>query len=205
VEALKSCYQPGLTEAGVDEAGRGALAGPVVAAAVILPADFSDPLIRDSKLLTSRQRNEARKRILAEAVCWGLGMCSVQQIDRENILQAAFSAMHEAIEALGIEADLLLIDGNRFRPHRLAHVCVVKGDRQYASIAAASILAKTYRDELMEELDPVYPAYGWAQNKGYPTRAHREALQRVGLSPWHRRSFACIPAPGLFGTRQEKG
>lgn len=189
---------PHRTEAGVDEAGRGALAGPVVAAAVILPPGYTHPLLIDSKKLTAPQREDARVLILEVALAWGLGMMSVTEVDRQNILQAALSAMHEAIDMLDPAPQHLLVDGNRFRKHDISHTCVIKGDATYTPIAAASILAKTYRDDLMRQLHLQHPHYGWDVNKGYPTPPHRRALLQHGLSPLHRRSFRCLPQPGLF-------
>lgn len=180
----------GLIECGCDEAGRGCLAGPVVAAAVILPEDFAHPLLNDSKQLTERQRELLRPIIEQEALAWGVGSVSPEEIDQINILQASFLAMHRAIDDLVFRPELLLIDGNRFDPYPdIPHVCVVKGDARFTSIAAASILAKTHRDELMIALEKEYPGYGLSGHKGYPTPAHREAIARLGASPIHRRSF----------------
>jgi len=177
-------------EAGLDEAGRGCLAGPVVAAAVVLPSDFSHPLLDDSKKLTHEKRLAVREAILDEALAWNVGMKSAPRIDEINILQANFEAMHEAIAGLDPLPLHLIIDGNAFKTYEsLPHTCIVKGDSKYMSIAAASILAKTYRDEVMEYLDHEYPQYGWKGNKGYPTKAHKEAIQIHGPSPYHRRSF----------------
>lgn len=175
--------------AGVDEAGRGPLAGPVVAAAVILPDGFVHSLIRDSKKLTEAQRLEAREVVQAHALCWNLGIGTVARIEQENILQATFFAMHEAIDGLPETPTQLLVDGNRFRSHAIPHTCIVKGDDKEACIGAASILAKTYRDEIMQMLDALHPQYGWRQNKGYPTKAHKLAVQEWGPTPWHRKSF----------------
>lgn len=182
-------------EAGCDEAGRGCIAGPVCAAAVILPTDFYHPLLNDSKKLTEMQRELLRPVIEQEAIAFGVAFVSHREIDRINILQASFKAMHLALDQLGIRPGFLLIDGNRFTPYRkVPHACIIKGDARYASIAAASILAKTYRDEYMLKLHRKYPVYQWKQNKGYPTMLHREAVAANGLSPYHRRSFACLPA-----------
>lgn len=190
---------PSRTEAGVDEAGRGCLAGPVVAAAVILPPDFDHPLIQDSKKLSHPQRLAARQLILDHCLDWGLGMISAWRIDEVNILNASFEAMTEAVKALSISPDHLAIDGNRFRSTlSLPFTCVVKGDGKYRHIAAASILAKTFRDEIMEMLHGQFPAYHWAQNKGYPTQIHREALAQLGPSPYHRLSFGRDPQLSLF-------
>ena len=177
-------------EAGIDEAGRGCLAGPVVAAAVILPKEFSHPDLNDSKKLSHKKRMELRPFILEHALSWGVGMISAPRIDQVNILNATYEAMHEAIDMLAIHPTFLSIDGNRFRPYPdIPHACIVKGDGKYLNIAAASILAKTYRDELMEMLDETYPGYGWSSNKGYPTRAHKAAIQVKGPCMFHRRSF----------------
>ncbi|MBX5439573.1 MAG: ribonuclease HII [Thermoflavifilum sp.] len=193
---LLSCYQHGGFEAGCDEAGRGCLAGPVFAAAVILPADFYHPMLNDSKQLRADQREILRQYIEQHALSFAVAAASPEEIDRINILQASFQAMHRAIDRLRIRPDRLLIDGNRFKPYRdVPHVCVVKGDGRYAAIAAASILAKTYRDAWMLELHAQYPQYGWDRNKGYPTKDHRLAIQQWGLSPHHRRTFSpCRPA-----------
>lgn len=179
-----------LVECGCDEAGRGCLAGPVVAAAVILPEHFSHPLLNDSKQLTEKQREALRPIIESEALAWGVGIVSSEEIDEINILHASFLAMHRAIDDLVFRPELLLIDGNRFDPYPdIPHVCIVKGDARFTSIAAASILAKTHRDELMIALEEKYPGYGLSGHKGYPTPAHREAIARLGASPIHRRSF----------------
>jgi ribonuclease HII len=189
-QPLLSSFTSGALEAGVDEAGRGALAGPVVAAAVILPPAFENPGIRDSKLLTSKERLALREYIQENALTWGLGVSSVAVIDTVNILNAALAAMNEALAALAFPPELILVDGNRFRTTlSIPYRCVVGGDRTYLSIAAASILAKTYRDEMMEHISQFYPAYGWGENKGYPTTGHRAAITKYGLTPWHRASF----------------
>jgi ribonuclease HII len=189
-ESLFSSFTSGALEAGVDEAGRGALAGPVVAAAVILSPDFSHSGIRDSKLLTSKERLALREYIQENALTWGLGVSGVAVIDSVNILNAAFAAMNEALAALACPPELILVDGNRFRTTlSIPYRCLIGGDRTYLSIAAASILAKTYRDEIMEHLSQFYPAYGWDENKGYPTTRHRTAIAEHGLTPWHRSSF----------------
>lgn len=184
-------------EAGCDEAGRGPLAGPVVAAAVILPKDFFHPLLNDSKKLSSKQRALLEPLIRSEALYVGLGEASVEEIDRVNILQATFLAMHRAIDDLikkGGRPELLLIDGNRFKPYlTLSHKCVIGGDAILASIAAASILAKNRRDRRMHLLASHYPGYGWETNKGYPTRMHREAILMKGFTPHHRRTFVIKP------------
>lgn len=189
----------GRVEAGCDEAGRGCLAGPVTAAAVILPSDFADELINDSKQLSERQRDALRPVIEREAVSWAVAHVSPAEIDRLNILNASILAMHRAIDQLTVRPDALLIDGNRFRPYPgIAHTTIVKGDGKLLSIAAASILAKTHRDELMRELARQFPGYGWEGNKGYPTREHRDAIRRLGVTPHHRRSFTLLPQPSLF-------
>ncbi|MDX1907579.1 MAG: ribonuclease HII [Bacteroidia bacterium] len=186
--AVSYTGQPG--EAGVDEAGRGCLAGPVVAAAVILPPDASLPGLTDSKQLSHAQRMTLRPMIQEMAIAWNIGMASAGRIDEVNILQATYDAMHEAVAGLAVTPVFLSIDGNRFRPYPgIAHACLVKGDSRLLSIAAASVLAKTYRDDLMDLLHAEYPQYGWNQNRGYPTQAHREALLAWGPSPCHRRSF----------------
>ena len=183
-QALRAHFSPlGLMECGCDEAGRGCLAGPVVAAAVILPERFAHPLLNDSKQLTESQRELLRPIIEAEALSWGIGVCSPEEIDQLNILQASITAMHRAIDQLVLSPELLLIDGNRFRPYPgIPHECIVKGDATYRSIAAASILAKTERDRMMLELALQYPGYGFAEHKGYPTPQHRAALAELGPS-----------------------
>lgn len=179
-----------LIEAGCDEAGRGCLAGAVYAAAVILPPDFRNELLNDSKQLTERQRYDLRPVIQREALAWAVGVVSPQEIDEINILNASFLAMHRAVDALKVRPQHLLIDGNRFRPYPgIPHTTVVKGDGKYLSIAAASVLAKTYRDDYMLRLHAEYPDYGWERNKGYPTREHRAAIALHGTTPYHRRSF----------------
>ena len=181
----------GLIECGCDEAGRGCLAGPVVAAAVILPGDFAHPLLNDSKQLTERQRELLRPIIEQEALAWGVGSVSPEKIDQINILQASFLAMHRAIDDLILRPQLLLIDGNRFTPYPdIPHECIVGGDGKYMSIAAASVLAKTHRDALMLSLATEYPGYGLEGHKGYPTPAHKAAIRRLGLTPIHRKTFA---------------
>ncbi|GAB2766675.1 ribonuclease HII [Rhabdobacter roseus] len=187
---LRSYYNKEVVEAGLDEVGRGCLAGPVVAAAVILPADYEHPFLTDSKLLTKEQREVLRDLILADALAWAVAEVSNQEIDRINILQASFLAMHRAVDQLVVRPEHLLVDGNRFVPYPLIpHTCIVKGDSKYLSIAAASILAKTHRDALMERLAADYPHYGWERNVGYPTPHHRRAIDEYGLCPHHRLSF----------------
>ena len=188
--SLKICLLPGRIEAGVDEAGRGCLAGPVVAAAVILPPGFSHPLLNDSKQLTEKLRDQLRPVIESEAVAWSVGVASPEEIDEMNILRASFLAMNRAISRLKIIPEHLLIDGNRFRnDSRIPHTCIVKGDATFLSVAAASILAKTHRDGLMMQLHEKFPQFHWDRNKGYPTRMHRQAIVSYGISPWHRKSF----------------
>jgi ribonuclease HII len=192
---LLSHHEQGRLEAGCDEAGRGCLAGPVFAAAVILPEDFYHPLLNDSKQLSEKQRGVLREVVEKNAVAWRVASISPEEIDRINILKASISAMHKALETLSPGPAFILVDGNRFYPfHQTPHCCVIKGDGKYASIAAASILAKTHRDEWMELLDQEFPEFEWRVNKGYPTKAHREAIRRYGVSPHHRRSFQLLPA-----------
>ncbi|MGM9760326.1 MAG: ribonuclease HII [Parabacteroides sp.] len=184
----------GRVEAGCDEAGRGCLAGPVFAAAVILPPDFRNELLNDSKQLTEKRRYALRPVIEQEAVAWAVGIVSPEEIDRINILKASFLAMHRAIGQLHVRPQHLLIDGNRFTPYPdVPHTTIVKGDGKYMSIAAASILAKTYRDDYMNQLSAQFPAYHWQENKGYPTKAHREAIRQLGITPHHRKSFTLLP------------
>lgn len=180
-------------EAGCDEAGRGCLAGPVVAGAVILPKDFRHDLLNDSKQLTERQRQKLRPIIEEEALAWAVAYVNHKEIDEINILNASFLAMHRAVEQLKQVPEHLLIDGNRFKPYKdIEHTCVVKGDGKYMSIAAASVLAKTHRDEYMEQMYEQYPVYDWNKNKGYPTKAHRAAIKEHGTSPIHRLSFRLL-------------
>lgn len=188
--ALQSFYQEVLVEAGCDEAGRGCLAGPVFAAAVILPKDFEHPQLNDSKLLSEKQRYQMRPIIEEAAISFAVASLCNNTIDEFNILHASFRCMHEAIKKLRVVPELLLIDGNRFHAYaNIPHHCIVEGDRLYASIAAAGILAKTYRDDFMQGLHQQHPEYGWARNKGYGTKEHQEALTKFGPSPFHRRSF----------------
>jgi ribonuclease HII len=187
---LLNCYQLEFIEAGCDEAGRGCLAGPVYAAAVILPKDFVAGELTDSKQLTHKQRVGLRKIIEQEAVAWAVAWVDNNEIDEINILNASFLAMHRAIEKLAIQPRYLSIDGNRFKTYPgIPHACVVKGDGKYLNIAAASILAKTHRDEYMDNLSAEYPVYQWQQNKGYPTKVHRIAALAHGLTPFHRKTF----------------
>ncbi|MDR2231948.1 MAG: ribonuclease HII [Tannerella sp.] len=180
-------------ECGCDEAGRGCLAGPVFAAAVILPPEFRCDVLNDSKQLTERKRYDLRPVIESHAVAWAVGIVTSDEIDKINILNASFLAMHRAVGQLNVTPEHLLIDGNRFLPYPgIPHTVIVKGDGKYLSIAAASVLAKTYRDDFMTQLSAAYPAYHWAANKGYPTQAHRSAIREYGITPYHRKSFTLI-------------
>jgi len=191
---LKSSFSGTLIEAGLDEAGRGCLAGPVVAAAVIFPPDYKNRKLNDSKQLSKKEREKLKERILKDAVCWSVAEVCNRQIDEINILQASFRAMHLALDDLKVLPELLLIDGNRFKPYKtIKHECIIKGDGLFLSIAAASVLAKTHRDELMEKLSSTYNVYGWEHNMGYPTQFHREAIKNHGLTPFHRLSFRQLP------------
>ncbi|WP_305982080.1 ribonuclease HII [Roseivirga thermotolerans] len=191
---LKAYYKEGIFEAGCDEAGRGPLAGPVVAAAVILPTDYKHQLLNDSKKLNKKQLNELEEVIKHDALAYSVQEVSHSKIDEINILNASYLAMHLAIKDLSITPELLLIDGNRFKPYPgIAHKCIVKGDGKYMSIAAASILAKTHRDRIMTQLAEQYPGYGWETNAGYPTTKHREAIRTLGITPYHRKSFRLLP------------
>ncbi|MEO1452010.1 MAG: ribonuclease HII [Bacteroidota bacterium] len=197
--ALALQYSSQALEAGADEAGRGCLAGPVVAAAVILPQGFTHPDLNDSKKLTHARRMALRPIIQQEALAWNLGIISAPRIDQVNILNASYEAMHEAIKGLPVTPEFLAIDGNRFRPYPdIPHACLIKGDGRFLHIAAASILAKTYRDEIMVMLDAQFPGYAWAQNKGYPTKAHKEAIRDLGPTSYHRNSFNWQLPPTLF-------
>jgi ribonuclease HII len=192
---LLSSFTPDLIEAGCDEAGRGCLAGPVVAAAVILPLQYTHPLLNDSKQLTRDERLLIREDILRDAIAWAVAEVDHEEIDRINILNASFEAMHRALDQLSVTPSLLLIDGNRFKPYKeMPFQCIVKGDATYLSIAAASILAKTYRDEKMQALAAEFPGYGWETNVGYPTPEHRDGIKRQGITPYHRRTFQLLPA-----------
>lgn len=191
---LAPFYQDILIEAGCDEAGRGCLAGPVFAAAVILPRHFFHPVLNDSKQLKPEQRDELRVYIEQNAIAYAVASVDHEEIDRINILNASFKAMHLALDKLSMQPELLLIDGNRFHPYpKINHHCMVQGDARFASIAAASVLAKTYRDEYITQLHETFPQYGWNTNKGYGTLAHRKAILLHGLSPYHRKTFQCIP------------
>ena len=197
---LLSHYYEGKIEAGCDEAGRGCLAGSVYAAAVILPDGYQNPLLNDSKQLSERRRYELRDIIQRDALAWAVGIVTPEEIDRINILNASILAMHRALDQLKVRPEAIIVDGNRFRPYcpvvggisadaPLPHTTIVKGDAKYLSIAAASILAKTYRDDYMNRLAEEYPQYDWRSNKGYPTRKHREAIRQYGITPYHRRSY----------------
>ncbi len=187
---LKPFFTENLIEAGCDEAGRGCIAGPVVAAAVILPRGMDFPEFDDSKKLSEKQREKLRIKVLENAEAYGVGIVSAEEIDEINILNASFLAMHRAIDQLIIRPELLLIDGNRFNKYQdIKHQCIVGGDAKYQAIAAASILAKTTRDHIMEELDNQYPNYNWKKNKGYPTLEHKNAVAEFGMSPFHRKTF----------------
>ena len=192
---LKPYFQKDKIEAGCDEAGRGCLAGPVVAAAVILPVDYKHEELNDSKKLSEKDRLALKQDVINDAIAWAIGVASPGEIDEINILNASYLAMHRAIEQLKVIPELLLIDGNRFKPYQdTPHECIIKGDGKYLSIAAASILAKTYRDDLMRQLSIDFPGYGWETNVGYPTQAHREGIKQNGSTPHHRMSFQLLPS-----------
>ena len=199
---LKSHYYEGKIEAGCDEAGRGCLAGSVYAAAVILPEDYQNELLNDSKQLTEKKRYQLREIIQRDAVAWAVGIVTPEEIDKINILNASILAMHRALDQLKVRPEAIIVDGNRFKPYYdvncqlstlnsqpIPHTTIVKGDGKYLSIAAASILAKTYRDDYMNELAKEYPQYDWLSNKGYPTKKHREAIKQFGITPYHRKSY----------------
>lgn len=195
---LKNYYEQGRVEAGCDEAGRGCLAGSVYAAAVILPPDYHNERLNDSKKLTARQRYALRQDIECDAVAWAVGVVTPQEIDQINILNAYILAMHRALDQLQVRPEAIIVDGNRFKPYRdLPHTTIVKGDGKYLSIAAASILAKTYRDDEMVRLAQEYPDYDWQHNMGYPTRKHREAIRQHGITPYHRRTFNLLGSEEL--------
>lgn len=195
---LKNYYEQGRVEAGCDEAGRGCLAGSVYAAAVILPSDYHNERLNDSKKLTARQRYALRQDIERDAVAWAVGVVTPQEIDQINILNASILAMHRALDQLQVRPEAIIVDGNRFKPYRdLPHTTIVKGDGKYLSIAAASILAKTYRDDEMIRLAQQYPDYDWQHNMGYPTRKHREAIRQHGITPYHRRTFNLLGSEEL--------
>lgn len=195
---LKNYYEQGRVEAGCDEAGRGCLAGSVYAAAVILPPDYHNERLNDSKKLTARQRYALRQDVERDAVAWAVGVVTPQEIDQINILNASILAMHRALDQLQVRPEAIIVDGNRFKPYRdLPHTTIVKGDGKYLSIAAASILAKTYRDDEMVRLAQEYPDYDWQHNMGYPTRKHREAIRQHGVTPYHRRTFNLLGSEEL--------
>lgn len=195
---LKNYYKQGRVEAGCDEAGRGCLAGSVYAAAVILPPDYHNERLNDSKKLTARQRYALRQDIERDAVAWAVGVVTPQEIDQINILNASILAMHRALDQLQVRPEAIIVDGNRFKPYRdLPHTTIVKGDGKYLSIAAASILAKTYRDDEMVRLAQEYPDYDWQHNMGYPTRKHREAIRQHGVTSYHRRTFNLLGSEEL--------
>lgn len=195
---LKNYYEQGRVEAGCDEAGRGCLVGSVYAAAVILPPDYHNERLNDSKKLTARQRYALRQDIERDAVAWAVGVVTPQEIDQINILNASILAMHRALDQLQVRPEAIIVDGNRFKPYRdLPHTTIVKGDGKYLSIAAASILAKTYRDDEMVRLAQEYPDYDWQHNMGYPTRKHREAIRQYGITPYHRRTFNLLGSEEL--------
>ncbi len=190
---LKNYFRDNTIEAGCDEAGRGCLAGPVTAAAVILPPDYHNEILNDSKQLSEKKRNILRKEIENDAIAFAVASLTNHEIDKINILNASFAAMHRAVDKLNQIPELLLIDGNRFKPYKeIPHECIIKGDGKYLSIAAASILAKTYRDEYMMQLHEKHPHYDWNKNKGYPTKAHREAISKHGTTDFHRMSFRLL-------------
>jgi ribonuclease HII len=191
---LRSSFSKIHVEAGCDEAGRGCLAGPVVAAAVVLPRKYRHKLLNDSKQLTRAEREALRVDIERDALAWAVGMIDNEEIDTINILNASFKAMHHAIVKLTVTPTLLLIDGNRFKTYEgIPHECIIKGDGKFLSIAAASILAKTYRDDLMMSLSQKFPGYGWETNMGYPTESHRDGIRKLGITPYHRKSFTLLP------------
>ena len=195
---LENHYYEGFVEAGCDEAGRGCLAGSVFAAAVILPPDYENELLNDSKKLTDRKRKQLREIIEHDAVDWAVGIVEPGEIDEINILNASILAMHRALDQLMVRPEAVIVDGNRFKPYRdLPYTTIVKGDGKYLSIAAASILAKTYRDDYMDRLAEDYPQYDWKSNKGYPTKKHRQAIRECGITPFHRRSFTLLPPEEL--------
>lgn len=196
---LKNHFYTGMIEAGCDEAGRGCLAGSVYAAAVILPDDYDNPLLNDSKQLSERQRYALREQIIADARAWAVGVVTPEEIDKINILRASFLAMHRALDQLSVRPEAIIVDGNRFTPyHDLPYTTVIKGDGKYQAIAAASILAKTFRDDYMNKLAAEFPQYDWASNKGYPTKKHREAILRYGPTPYHRMSYNLLGTQELF-------
>ena len=195
---MKSHYYPNLIEAGCDEAGRGCLAGSVFAAAVILPPNYDNAELNDSKQLSRKKRNALRQTIINDAVAWAVGEVTPQEIDEINILRASFLAMHRALDQLTTRPQVIIVDGNRFTPyHDLPYTTIIKGDGKYQDIAAASILAKTFRDDYMDRLAQEYPQYDWQSNMGYPTRKHREAIRAYGITPYHRRSYNLLGSEEL--------
>lgn len=195
---LKSAYYTDKVEAGCDEAGRGCLAGSVYAAAVILPPNYENELLNDSKQLSERKRYLLRSIIENDAVAWAVGVVTAEEIDKINILNASILAMHRALDALKVQPEAIIVDGNRFKPYNdVPYTTIVKGDGKYLSIAAASILAKTYRDDYMKNIAEEYPQYDWKSNKGYPTNKHRAAIKKYGISPYHRKSFTLLPPEEL--------
>ena len=196
---LEGHYFDGLVEAGCDEAGRGCLAGSVYAAAVILPPGYDNPDLNDSKKLTAARRNALRRQRERDALAWAVGIVTPEEIDSINILRASFLAMHRALDQLAVRPQAVIVDGNRFVPYQnLPYATIVKGDGKYQAIAAASILAKTYRDDYMDALAEEYPFYDWKSNKGYPTKAHREGIRQHGISPYHRKSYNLLGDGQLF-------
>lgn len=190
---LKSSFSGNKIEAGCDEVGRGCLAGPVVAAAVILPLDYTHNLLTDSKLLSKKKRELIRKDLLNDKIEYAIAEISNEQVDKINVLQASLVGMHLALDQLRQQVELILVDGNKFIPYRdIPYHCIIKGDGKYLSIAAASILAKTYRDDLMEKLSATHPEYGWERNAGYPTKEHRSAIEKYGITPYHRKTFRLL-------------
>lgn len=195
---LKNAYYINKVEAGCDEAGRGCLAGSVFAAAVILPPDYENELLNDSKQLSEKKRYLLRSMIEKDALAWAVGVVTAAEIDKINILNASILAMHRALDALSVRPEAIIVDGNRFKPyHDVPHTTIVKGDGKYLSIAAASILAKTYRDDYMKAIAEEFPQYDWQSNKGYPTKKHRVAIKEYGISPYHRKSFTLLPPEEL--------
>lgn len=195
---LKNAYYINKVEAGCDEAGRGCLAGSVFAAAVILPPDYENELLNDSKQLSEKKRYLLRSMIEKDVLAWAVGVVTAAEIDKINILNASILAMHRALDALSVRPEAIIVDGNRFKPyHDVPHTTIVKGDGKFLSIAAASILAKTYRDDYMKAIAEEFPQYDWQSNKGYPTKKHRAAIKEYGISPYHRKSFTLLPPEEL--------
>lgn len=198
---LLSFYSDDLIEAGCDEAGRGCLSGPVIAASVILPKDYTNARLNDSKQLSEKRRELLKKDIIHNAIGWAIGVVDNETIDQINILNASIEAMHRSLDKLSVKPEFILIDGNRFKPYRdIPYKCIIKGDGKYNSIAAASILAKCFRDNFMKELSLTFPGYGWEKNMGYPTKEHREGIKKYGITPYHRKSFTLLDEeyPCLF-------